>query len=289
MSASPHRGADASPGGPDLWRINPLTQCVRTYVSFLKGLFAQLPQGCYRWDPATENSPDQKGSEIFITSDTPVKVDEYVGKRPAIAIVRGPATFQGIGIGDVAHSDLATGGRSRMDIIPTTIFVNVLSRVPLEAENLCWWAGSHIWQLRELLIKGESGMLDTGRRPNYAPTSPAGSLVAPDTEHNWVVSVASFPTYLQHGMHSLPLHSGPGTGIVEEIETVMTALNRAGTPKSPQPPVPLQGSAVLQPRVSVPSSAVGIGGGATGSGVALPPDPEEEAQSTEPLTVTVKT
>lgn len=282
MSASRHRSEFADPDGQDQWRINPLTNVVRVYVRFLKGLFAQCGPGAYRWDPASELSPDQKGSEIFITSDTPVKVDEYVGKRPAIAVVRGPAAFQGIGIGDIAHTDWQTGGQSRQDIIPTTIFVNVLSRVPLEAENLCWFAGQHIWQLRELLIKGQSGMLYTGSKPNYAPTSPAGSLVAPDTEHNWVVTTVSFPTYLHHGMHSVPLHTGPGTGIVQGIDTVMTALNRASTPQSPEQPVPLQGTAVSQPKVSAPSFA-------PGSAPALPPDPEEEAQSTEPLTVTVKT
>jgi len=272
----------------ETWAANPLTHLVRHLVRFTKGLFAQCPAGSYRWCPETERSPDQKGSEIFITSETPLKMNEYVGKRPAIAILRGPAAFQGIGIGDRAFTDMSNGAQSKMDIIPTTLTFNVLSRVALEAENLAWFVGSHVWMLREFIAKGQRGLLYMGNRPSFSPVSPAGSLVSPDTEHNWVVCTISFPVFLQHAMHSMPLHCGPGTGVVQEIELTMKALGDAALalefgaeePGSPKPVIPLQGTAVMQPKID--PGRVGE------DGQTLPQTGESEAQSMEPLSTVVK-
>jgi hypothetical protein len=226
-------------------------------------------------------SPDQKGSEIFISADTPIEADEHVGQRPAITVLRSTAAFQGIGIGDRSYVDWRTGAHHKMDIIPTTLNINVLSRISLEAENLAWFVGSHIWILRESLVRGQSGLLYMGNRPTFSAPSPAGSLVTPDTEHNWVVVSVSFPVYLQHSMSALPLGDGLSSGIVEEIEATMTTLGSgpgSGSPENPEPTVPLQGSAVQQAEIVPPQT-----------GLALPQTPEVEAQSTsQPLTVTVK-
>ena len=271
---------DPTPDGVDPWRVNPLIHIVRHTVSFIKGLYAQCPEGAYRWDPATDDSPAQGGSEIFIASDTPIDTKEYVGFRPAITVVRGPAAFRGIGLNDQAYVDLSTGAVSKMDIIPTTIFINVLSRIPYEAEQLAWFTGSNLWNLRSVFMKNQSGILFMGNRPTYNSVSPAGSLVVPDTEHNWVTASVSFPVYLQHSAHRMPLHCGPGTGIVQEVETVASVVRPEQT-ETPEARIPLQGSAVMQPQVQPPTVS---------TGTSLPSNTANEVQSSdeEPLTVTIK-
>lgn len=173
-------------------------------LDFLKWRFSLLPVGAYRWNPETEDSPDQAESEIFIGADTPIRVAQ-VGKRPAITVLRSTLAFQGVGIGDLAFHDMRTGGKAYMDLLPTTLCINVLSRMPEVAERLSWHVTEQLWTLREELIKTEPCILLTGTKPVLGPPSPAGAFV--DTEKSdWSVVTVTLPLYLQHTTSKMPLN-----------------------------------------------------------------------------------
>jgi hypothetical protein len=263
---------------------SPLILIQRAFVTFIRGLFAQVPVGGpYHWEePTPDHALDQEGSTIWIGTDTPID-PELVGLRPAITVSRGPAAFHGLGLGDRAFIDWKTGAVSKMDMLPTTVGINVLSRVPFEAEQLAWFVARHIWNLRDELLRGNTYALYAGNRPSLSPPSPAGSLVAgPDTEHNWVCVNINFPVYLQHLEVSMPLNKP----ILGEIVVVATAQ---GPRTRIRRRVPLQGTAVNQPeqtRADRTTSSSTSGSEASGS---LPQTGSDEAQSTEPLTVQIKT
>lgn len=195
--------------------LPPTVRVVRHLISFLKWRFSLLPVGSYHYDPDSDTSPDQKGSEIFIGGDTPMKT-AMAGARPAITVLRSQLAFQGIGIGDRLSADLRTGGRSYMDLMPTTIVVNVLSRVDVVAERLAFFVQEQIFTMREELVKSEPCILYMGARTGMSPPSPAGTLV--DTpQSDWVCVALGLPTFLQHSTSKTPLNKT----IVGEVNPVL--------------------------------------------------------------------
>lgn len=211
---SPYLGRDVYP---------PTYQLVRHIISFLKWRFSKLPPGAYQWKPETESTPDQAGSEIFISADTPIN-PQQVGQRPAITVLRAAAAFQGTGIGDWAFTELSTGAQVRMDIIPTNLMINVLSRLPVEAERLAWFCAEQIWTFREEIVKSEPCILYTGARPSLSAPSPAGALVD-STDFEWSAVVVSFPAYLQHSTSKLPLNKK----ILSGVDVVTATIPEPGT------------------------------------------------------------
>ncbi len=254
----------------------PPFQACRHILSFLKWRFASLPAGAYQWKPETEDSPDQAGSEVFIGADTPIKVQE-VGQRPAITVLRSMAAFQGTGLGDLAYVDLKTGAEVKMDIIPTNILVNVLSRSPVEAEKLAWFVAEQIWTYRKAIIKNEPNkiFLYLGQRPSLSPPTPAGSLVADSTDFDWCCVVVAFPAYLQHSTTVMPLNA-----------TILNKLRANASVQRPQAPVEaavlLQGTAISQPAQSGGDRIAALD-------PRLPQTGPGEAQSEVPLTVEIET
>lgn len=270
---------------PDDWRgASPFVQIIRRTVEFIQGLHAQCPAGSYRWCPGENSNPDENESEIWIGADNPVRSD-IIGKRPAVTVLRGAASFQGVGIGDRAFYDFKTGGMVKMDILPVTIMVNVLSRFPFEAEQLAWFEAQHIWALRRELMKNQPGIMFIGQRPSLSPPTPAGSLIAPDTEHNWTVVSVSFPTYLQHSTTTIPT----GKKILNEI--AVSGATPAGRPTRPKGAVAIQGTALSQPQAAVPPiptdpSAPTLS--PTGQPLAaLPQTGADEGESSEPSGVQI--
>ena len=259
----------------------PPFQMTRHVLSFLKWRFSTLPAGSYQWKPETEDSPDQTGSEVYLGAETPIR-PEVVGQRPAITVGRSQAVFQGTGLGDMGHVDLATGAIMKMDVIPTNLVINVLSRLPVEAEKLAWFVVEQIWAYREAIIRNEPThcILYLGQRPALSPPTPAGSLVADSVDFSWCAVVVTFPVFLQHSVSLMPL----GRTVVRGIE-LSAAQTPPRTTTSPSGTgtvtnVPLQGTAVQQPLQSqADRNAAGD--------PRLPQHTPDEAQSSEPLTVSI--
>jgi hypothetical protein len=282
----------------------PTFELVRHIISFLKWRFSTLPAGAYQWKPEAESSPDQAGAEIFISADTPIK-PQVVGKRPAITVLRSGAAFQGVGIGDLAYVDLQTGAQVRMDLIPTNLMINVLSRMPVEAESLAWFIQEQIFTFREEIVKSMPQLLYTGARASISAPSPAGALVE-STDFEWCVVVISLPAYLQHSTSKLPLNKKIVSGVSVSGATTPagstgTSPAASATPSANTSPASggtnvalLQGTAVAQPvqtaasrNAAVPPSIVS--GGFTSGGGGLPQNDQNEAQYSQPLTVNIET
>lgn len=235
------------------------------FITFIRGLFAELPRGAYHWEPSSGTSQDQEGSEIFIGSETPID-PEIVGSRPSVVVARGSAAFHGIGLGDQAFYDQQTGAFVKMDMIPTTININVVSRVKFEAEELAWFIANQIWTLRHVILRANPYILYTGQRPMLSAPSGAGALVqGPQSDEDYIVVTISMPAFLQHTSVAMPLNRP----VVGEIRMVATAT---GPQPKLRPRRPLVGTAVFSPE---PAS--------------LPQNSDSEAQSSEPLTVRFKT
>ncbi len=211
--------AQTPEGQPSDVGSSPMLRLQRVIVGFIRGLFAQCPAGSYHWETTNSSSQDQEGSEIWIGTEGPID-PEIVAKRPAVVVGRGPAAFQGVGIGDIAYVDQATGANVRMDMIPTTLNVNVLSKTSVEAEELAWFIAKHMWVLRNEILRDNSFILYTGQRPQLSPPSPAGSLVqGPHSDSDWIAVTVSMPVYLQHMEVAMPLNKK----ILAGITTTVTA------------------------------------------------------------------
>lgn len=183
----------------------PTVRIVRHLVSFLQWRFSLLPIGAYHWAPEDETSAEGvTASEIYISGDTPLP-GRAVGERPAITILRSQLGFQGVGIGDMLHHDWQSGGKQYLDLLPTTIVINVLSRLAFVAERLAWFVQEQVFCLREELVRNEPCLLSMGARTTMAPPSPAGALVE-SAESDWMVVALYLPVYLQHRAGFVPIN-----------------------------------------------------------------------------------
>lgn len=171
------------------WGENPLLQVRKTVLAFLQGLFEQADAGCFQWHENLETT------EIVITDESPIRLD-VVGRRPAISIVRAPGAFGQTSLDEMRSRSFATGHRRHTDLFSSTMSVNCCSREPLESEYLAWIVTQHIWLLRRLMIKG-TDIHDIGRGCQIGSPSPAGSIVAGDTEGEWICTSVSVPFFIQ--------------------------------------------------------------------------------------------
>lgn len=184
--------------------LPPMNRLVRHMIDFVKWRFSLLPRGTYHWDPESDETPDQKGSELFIGSDTPVNTT-MVGKRPAITVLHSQAQFQGISIGDKLWADMRTGGRAYMDLIPTTLVVHTLARKPIVASRLAWFVQEQIFALRDEIVKTEPCLVYIGARASISPPSPAGTLVDSGAT-DWSCVTYAYPAFLQYVAERSPLN-----------------------------------------------------------------------------------
>lgn len=182
----------------------PTVRPIRHLVDFLQSRFALAPAGAFHWAPEDETTPEAMKSEIYIAADTPLPA-RAVGDRPAITVLRSQLAFQGIGIGDVVHHHWDTGGKVYMDLLPTTLCIAVLSRLPFVAERLAWFVHNQIFTLREEIIRTEKTILSIGSRVTVTPPSPAGALID-SVEPDWTAVSLLLPTYLQFRSEFLPVN-----------------------------------------------------------------------------------
>lgn len=253
-------------GQPDEERRSPLVKLQQVFVVFIRGLFAQCPPGAYHWEESSGTAQDQEGSEIWIGTETPIN-PEIVGVRPAVTVGRGSAAFNGIGLGDMAYIDLPTGSVVKMDMIPTTLTINVLSRTKFEAEELAWFIAEQIWTLRSEIIAANSNfLLYTGQRPQLSAPTPPGTLMAGEqSDEDWICVSVAMPVYLQHMTVKSPLNKK----VLKDFRIVATAT---GPQPRPRPRRALSGTAVFSEEPAT-----------------LPQNSDSEAQSTQPLKVRFKT
>ena len=207
-------GTAPNVGFPDSsFKYTPLQHVRVLILSFLQGLFAEAPPGCYRW------SPEDALSEIVIRDETPIHV-ETIGARPAISLTMGSIQFYNLGLDDLFTFDADTGRKVKIVLIPGVLSLNCCSRVAIEAHNLAWVVSEHIWLLRELLLK--SGFFEIGRGLQVGPPSPASSIVAGDMGDEWYASTVSVPFQFGRKSAFTPL----GQSIVRNVELSLETSRR---------------------------------------------------------------
>jgi len=103
----------------------------RTALEFLQIIFSQRAQGSFHYDP------DDTRTEIEIADVHAVDL-KVVGRRPAIVAVRGPLSWQGVGLGgnSVESRDMKTGGYSFNDLLTGSVALSCISREGIEAEQI---------------------------------------------------------------------------------------------------------------------------------------------------------
>jgi hypothetical protein len=197
----------------------PTLRVVRHLISFLQWRFSLLPVGAYHWQPEDQESVEGTKSEIYIAGDTPLPA-QAIGERPAITVLRSQLQFQGVGIGDMAFHNLRTGGKTYMDLLPTTICINVLSRLAFVSERLAFFVQDQIFSLREEIVRNEKCILSLGPRTTMAPPSPAGSLID-SVESDWINVALYMPTYLQHSTSFTPIN----VPVLEKVDVKVRDLS----------------------------------------------------------------
>lgn len=205
MSGVTPSSPDYAIGQNDVAQYPPTLKAQRHVIDFLQWRFSLLPVGAFHWQPEDRDSPEGgTRSEIYISADTPLPA-QAVGERPAITLSRSQLQFQGVGLGDVAFHDQRTGAKAYMDMMPTTLVINVLSRISFVAERLAFFVQDQIFTLREEIVRTEPCILNLGSRTTMSPPSPAGALID-STEPDWINVSLFMPLYLQHTTSFHPIN-----------------------------------------------------------------------------------
>jgi len=204
------------PGAVDdgSYRESPIEYVQTVLIAFLQGLFYAAPTGGYHWEPTEE-------SEIYISDEKQISGD-VVGMRPAITVTVGPAQFFGLGLDDMLDYDQRSGKKTKSVIIPGTMAVNCLSRVPAECTRLAWTVGEQLWMHREFLMRENSGLFEIGRSPAFGAPSAAGSLAPNDGGKEFYVVTTTLPYQIYRTSVSSPLNRE----VVQNIQALIRARLR---------------------------------------------------------------
>lgn len=230
------------------WLEDPLNYAVKAFIAFLQTIWETAPSGYMHWSPMMEET------ELVITEENPVHLDAKE-QKPLISVVLGPTRFNGSSLDDLVHVDNTNAKEIHTDLIPGTMTLNCMSRVPQEARFLGWQCARNIWILRKLFCR-ESHIHDTGRNISIGPVSPAGALVQGDTEGEWHSVQVACPFFLQwtdsvtplrHDWTGRPIHSLQG--MTMRLQTRMTKAAPGTTHKQEGEPM-LWGDAAARTRDS---------------------------------------
>ena len=152
---------------------NPIVYCLRLYTQFLQGLFNFNEIGCFHWEP------DDGVSEILIQSGAPIQPGA-VKSRPALTVVEGPYSYQGLGIDNMVALNLVTEKRLKSDLLSGYMVVYCLADTDVTAQHLAHLV-THGTRANQRLLEGRGGFHQICRpAPSVNAPSPPGALVNGD-------------------------------------------------------------------------------------------------------------
>ncbi|WP_394831722.1 hypothetical protein LVJ94_34935 [Pendulispora rubella] len=143
-----------------------------------------------------------------------------------MTVTRGPVQFWSLGFDDVLVYEPQTGAKKKSVLVPGTISVNAVSRVPLECERIAWWIAEELWANRDLLL--QAGFFDIGRTPQILSPSPAGSLVAGDMADEYVVTTVTCPFQFVRTTKVTPLGRPVLQGVGAQLHGVLPPAGSLG-------------------------------------------------------------
>lgn len=171
------------------WTNDPLNYAVKGFIAFLQTIFEEAPGGYFHWRPLLEET------EIVITEENPVKI-ETVERKPVISVILGQTKFNASSLDDLLNVKASNAQETHTDLLPGTMSLNCMSKVPQEARFIAWMCARTIWNLRKIFIR-EALFHEVGRGISIGPVSPAGALVSGDTEGEWHAAAVVCPFFLQ--------------------------------------------------------------------------------------------
>jgi hypothetical protein len=205
------------------WTNDPLNYAVKCFIAFLQTIFEAAEPGYFHWRPALEET------EIVITEENPVKVDT-IERKPVISVILGPTQFNGSSLDDLLTVKASNAQEIHTDLLPGTMSLACMSKVPQEARFIGWLCARTIWNLRKIFIR-EALFHEVGRKITVGSVSPAGALVTGDTEGEWHAVSVSCPFYLQWTDSVTPLkHDWNGRPIYSLQQIILqfhTRMNQA--------------------------------------------------------------
>ena len=89
-------------------------------------------------------------------------------------------------------------------LVPGTLTINALSRVPMESKNIAWVCAEQLWLHREMLMA--EGFFEIGRQPGIGAVSSASALVSGDSADEWYVTSVSCPFQFYRTSQTSPLN-----------------------------------------------------------------------------------
>lgn len=181
----------------DSFKYSPLEHVSSLFIAFYQGLFAASPKGAYNWDA------DDDLTEIYISGENPLK-DTSLGTRPGLSFTLGPVQFYSLGLDDMLAYDVRTGTKRKSVLVPGTMTINALSRVPAETKNIAWICAEQLWMHREMLMA--EGFFEIGRQPAIGSVSSAGALVGGEAGDEWYVTAVSCPFQFYRTSQTSPLN-----------------------------------------------------------------------------------
>lgn len=184
-SSTVHTAGELTEG----WLNDPLNYMVKAFIAFLQTIFESAPVGHFHWRPELEET------ELVITEENPVNLDA-VEQKPLISVVLGSTRFNGTALDDLLTVSASDAKEIHTDLIPGTISLNCMSRVPQEARFLAWICARTTWNLRKIFLRG-TNIHEIGRNITIGTISPAGALVQGDTEGEWHAVPVQCPFFMQ--------------------------------------------------------------------------------------------
>lgn len=224
----------------------------RLFLGFLQTSFGSRPSGSYRW------VPEQDHSQIYITSEYPVRPDVFT-KRPALVVARGPISFWHLGIGEIDEFDPRTGTRTKTTVYQGVLTLIAMSRVMVEAERLALLCTSEVMARRNELL-GTGKFFDFGQAIGVSAPSAPGSMIEGDRGDGIIAVSASFPFALVWSARITPVNRQLVEGVDLTLQVSAPSPVKAVFPEAPSPQTPQQALASAMhypaPRLPQPTSPV---------------------------------
>ena len=152
---------------------------VKLHLLFLQEYFSNVPDSSWpgRW------VDDVEKTGIVITDQAPIG-EEVVQARPVIVSTRGNLGFANMGFDNLREQNNITGRRIHTDLLSGTITLQCISRQGLAAQRLAWQVARAMRAHRRVLTRW--GLHNGGQNIQVGSESPAGSVVAGDSDSSWV-------------------------------------------------------------------------------------------------------
>ena len=132
--------------------------------------------------------------------------------------MRGPAQFANIALDQLREQDGTTGEREHTDLVSSTMAINCMSKVGLEAQRIAWIVMRFLRTFKRLLQR-TGGFHQVGERVTVGPETPPGALVAPEADSELVNVIVHSPFFFQWTERVTPTNAQ----LVQSIEASIVA------------------------------------------------------------------